>query len=94
MITEDELRDRLHAESVGSCRAAICFETLAEGHARKHKRARAGLIGGSLAATALVVALLGGLLTTGTPLPVESGPRRATGRPSNGPGKPPCRPGA
>jgi hypothetical protein len=74
MITEDELRDRLHAESVSLMPPGDLLKTLAEGHARRHKRARAGLIGGSLAATALVVALLSGLLTGGT-LPIEPAAR-------------------
>ncbi|MBP2320589.1 hypothetical protein JOF56_000974 [Kibdelosporangium banguiense] len=72
MITEDELRDRLHAESVRLMPRGDLLKTVAEGHARRHKRARAGLVGGSIAATALVVALLGGLFTSSTPLPIES----------------------
>jgi hypothetical protein len=71
VITEDELRDRLKAESVSLMPRGDLLKTLAEGHARRHKRARAGLIGGSIAATALVVALLGGLFTGGTPLPID-----------------------
>jgi hypothetical protein len=71
MITEDELRDRLKAESVRLMPRGDLVETLAKGHARRHKRARAGLIGGSLAATALVVALLGGLFTSAPELAIS-----------------------
>jgi hypothetical protein len=71
MITEDELRDRLKAESVGLMPRGDLVETLAKGHARRHKQARAGLIGGSLAATALVVALLGGLFTSAPELAIN-----------------------
>jgi hypothetical protein len=71
MITEDELRDRLRAESVSLMPRDDLLQAIATRHARRHKRARAGLIGGSLAATALVVALLGGLFTSGTPLPID-----------------------
>jgi hypothetical protein len=71
MITEDELRDRLKAESVSLMPRGDLLETIATRHAGRHKRARAGLIGGSIAATALVVALLGSLLTTGAPLGID-----------------------
>src|ERR1043165_5954234 len=68
MMTEDELRDRLHAGSVGIQPSDGLVETLAHEHARRHKRARAGLIGGSLATTALVVAVLASLFTTTDPV--------------------------
>lgn len=71
MMTEDELRDRLHAGSVGIRPGDGLVETLAKEHARRHRRARTSLIGGSVAATALVVALLASLFTdTGPTLEV------------------------
>jgi hypothetical protein len=71
MITEEELRDRLHSESVGLEPRGDLLESLAEGHARKHRRARMGVVGGSIAATALVVTLLGGLLSNVEPAPID-----------------------
>ncbi|ONI77316.1 hypothetical protein ALI144C_35265 [Actinosynnema sp. ALI-1.44] len=71
-MTEEELRDRLHADSVGIMPKKDLIRTLAHQHARRHKRAKVGLIGGSLGATALVVTLLVGLFTGGDPLRIES----------------------
>jgi hypothetical protein len=72
MITEDELRARLHAESASLTPRGDLVESLAEGHAHRHRRARIGLVGGSIAATALIVTLLGGLFTSGQPVPITS----------------------
>jgi hypothetical protein len=72
MMTEDELRDRLRTEAAGVQPQGDLIESLARGHARRHRRARAGLAAGSLAATGLVVALMAGLFTSGTTLPVDT----------------------
>ncbi|ALG06873.1 hypothetical protein [Kibdelosporangium phytohabitans] len=72
-MAEEELRDRLHADLVGVQPRKDLLQTIAHQHARRHKRARAGLIGASLAATALVVALVAGSLFAGDdPLPIQA----------------------
>jgi hypothetical protein len=73
MMTEDELRARLQDASGGIAPQDDLLDTLAAEHARRHKRVRTGLIGGSVAAAALVVTVLGSLFAGGALLPIEPG---------------------
>jgi hypothetical protein len=73
MMTEEELRDQLHDASAGCTPHDGLLDSLADRYARKQKRVRRGLIGGSVAATALVVTLLGTLFPSDS-LPAELDP--------------------
>ncbi|MEV4318496.1 hypothetical protein [Actinocrispum sp. NPDC049592] len=64
MTLEDQLRDRLRAETAELRPPGDLLDTLSRGHARRFKRARLTLAGGSLAATAVVAVLLVGLLAS------------------------------
>ncbi|WP_173138719.1 hypothetical protein [Kibdelosporangium persicum] len=76
-MTHDELRARLRDASADLAPRDDLLKSLAEGHVRRHKRVRRGLIGGSVAATVLVAALLGTMLT-GSPPPEQVDPARPT----------------
>ena len=67
MTVEDELRDRLHRAAAGVTTPGDLLPTLAEEHARRHRRARTAHVGGAIAATVLVAALLTGLFTASGP---------------------------
>nr|WP_042189705.1 hypothetical protein [Kibdelosporangium sp. MJ126-NF4] len=72
-MTEDDLRDRMRDASAGFAPRGDLLESLAEGHARKHKQVRRGVVGGSVAATALVITVLATVFTS-APLPEEVDP--------------------
>ncbi len=67
MTLEDRLRDRLRSETAGLQPPGDLIDTLSRGHARRFKRARLTLAGGSLVATAIVAILLVGLLASPPP---------------------------
>jgi hypothetical protein len=63
MTIEDQLRDRLHDETTSLRPPGDLLESLARRHALRNRRARLGLAGASLTATALVAALFVSLLS-------------------------------
>ncbi|RSM68647.1 hypothetical protein DMH04_47070 [Kibdelosporangium aridum] len=85
-MTEDDLRDRLRAATADLTPHDDLLESLADKHARQHKRARRGLIGGSVAAGAVAAAVLSiaviaavlGALFTHTPAAVTVDPATLT----------------
>ncbi|SMD16588.1 hypothetical protein SAMN05661093_05550 [Kibdelosporangium aridum] len=77
MMTEDDLREQLRDATADFVPRDDLLESLADRHARQHKRVRRGLIGGSAAAIAVVAVLLGTVFTN-TPAPVTVDPATLT----------------